>query len=313
MEIKQYKEIEVEVETVQYNEKDLENQIQYILTQNPDKVSKEGLIENGDTAIIDFEGFKDGVAFEGGKGENYELTIGSQTFIPGFEEQMVGMKKGETRDLNLTFPKNYQASELAGADVVFKVVVHDIIENKPAQLNDEFIKKLNIPEVNDVEAFRKYVQDYLQYEANQRTREKAEDAIMNKLLAGVETEIPQNRVDEAIQQQVSRVNNQLQQQGATLEQYLQMTGMSMEDLRNQLTEAAKQQVKLELTLNKIAELEKITVSQEEIEQQYKNIAQSYSMSEEDVQKYITPNTLMKDMLLMKASQIVLQSAKVNHK
>ena len=105
------------------------------------------------------------------------------------------MKKGETRDLNLTFPKNYQASELAGADVVFKVVVHDIIENKPAQLNDEFIKKLNIPEVNDVEAFRKYVQDYLQYEANQRTREKAEDAIMNKLLAGVETEIPQNRVD----------------------------------------------------------------------------------------------------------------------
>jgi trigger factor len=313
VEIKQYKEIEVEVETVQYNEKDLENQIQYILTQNPDKVSKEGLIENGDTAIIDFEGFKDGVAFEGGKGENYELTIGSQTFIPGFEEQMVGMKKGETRDLNLTFPKNYQASELAGADVVFKVVVHDIIENKPAQLNDEFIKKLNIPEVNDVEAFRKYVQDYLQYEANQRTREKAEDAIMNKLLAGVETEIPQNRVDEAIQQQVSRVNNQLQQQGATLEQYLQMTGMSMEDLRNQLTEAAKQQVKLELTLNKIAELEKITVSQEEIEQQYKNIAQSYGMSEEDVQKYITPNTLMKDMLLMKASQIVLQSAKVNHK
>lgn len=313
MEIKQYKEIEVEVETVQYNEKDLENQIQYILTQNPDKVSKEGLIENGDTAIIDFEGFKDGVAFEGGKGENYELTIGSQTFIPGFEEQMVGMKKGETRDLNLTFPKNYQASELAGADVVFKVVVRDIIENKPAQLNDEFIKKLNIPEVNDVEAFRKYVQDYLQYEANQRTREKAEDAIMNKLLAGVETEIPQNRVDEAIQQQVSRVNNQLQQQGATLEQYLQMTGMSMEDLRNQLTEAAKQQVKLELTLNKIAELEKITVSQEEIEQQYKNIAQSYGMSEEDVQKYITPNTLMKDMLLMKASQIVLQSAKVNHK
>jgi len=136
VEIKQYKEIEVEVETVQYNEKDLENQIQYILTQNPDKVSKEGLIENGDTAIIDFEGFKDGVAFEGGKGENYELTIGSQTFIPGFEEQMVGMKKGETRDLNLTFPKNYQASELAGADVVFKVVVHDIIENKPAQLND---------------------------------------------------------------------------------------------------------------------------------------------------------------------------------
>jgi len=136
---------------------------------------------------------------------------------------------------------------------------------------------------------------------------------MNKLLAGVETEIPQNRVDEAIQQQVSRVNNQLQQQGATLEQYLQMTGMSMEDLRNQLTEAAKQQVKLELTLNKIAELEKITVSQEEIEQQYKNIAQSYGMSEEDVQKYITPNTLMKDMLLMKASQIVLQSAKVNHK
>jgi len=262
VEIKQYKEIEVEVETVQYNEKDLENQIQYILTQNPDKVSKEGLIENGDTAIIDFEGFKDGVAFEGGKGENYELTIGSQTFIPGFEEQMVGMKKGETRDLNLTFPKNYQASELAGADVVFKVVVHDIIENKPAQLNDEFIKKLNIPEVNDVEAFRKYVQDYLQYEANQRTREKAEDAIMNKLLAGVETEIPQNRVDEAIQQQVSRVNNQLQQQGATLEQYLQMTGMSMEDLRNQLTEAAKQQVKLELTLNKIAELEKITVSQD---------------------------------------------------
>ena len=306
----QYKEIEVTVTPVKYTEDDLKRQLDYMLAQNPKKIAKD-VIAEGDSAIFDFKGMKDGVAFPGGTAEGYEMVIGSHQFIPGFEEQMIGMAKGEKKDLNVTFPENYQEASLAGQPVIFEVTVHEIYSKEPAELNDEFVANLSIPEVNTVDELKDYVQDYFVQTANQKTMEQAEDLIMEALLEMTECDIPQDMVDLAIQQQVSRVRQQLAQQGVTLEQYLQMTGGNLDDLKAQLTEAAKKQVKLEMALTKIVELEEIICSDREIEEQYDMIAKQYQMNVQDIKNEITPNQMSKDLCLMKASQVVLQNAKVN--
>lgn len=311
--IKKYKGIEVEVKAVTFTDKDVDQQLKNILETYPVKESVEGPLQVGQTANIDFEGFKEGVAFEGGKGENYDLTIGSHTFIPGFEEQMIGMNKGETKDLNLTFPENYGSKELAGADVVFSVTVNEIFVKKEAELNDEFVKSLNVPEVQSVDELIEYVKSYLDYDADSRNKRNASDAIMDTLVNNTECDIPQDKIELALQQQVSHLNSQLSSQGMNLQQYISMIGITMEDLRNQLTEAARKQVKYETALEYIANKENIGVTDTDISNQYDKIAESYNMSLEDVHKQISPNTLSKEIRMMKASKIVLDSAKIIYK
>ena len=314
MEVKigQYKGIEVEVEKTELTDEVIERQIQYALQQNPLKVEKD-VIEEGNTAVFDFEGIKDGVPFDGGTAKDYEMVIGSHQFIPGFEEQMIGMKKGESKDLNVTFPENYGEKSLAGQPVIFKVTVHNIFETKPAELNEEFVKALNIPGVTTVEALREYLTNYLENEVKRQNDEKVQDAVFEKLMDTVEGDLPQEMVDYALQQQVQRVSADLRQQGATIEQYLQMTGQTMEDLKGQLTEFAQKQVKLEMALMKVAQLEKIDNVDDDVKAQYDMIASSYNVDVEEVKKQIPYDELAKEMKLMKASQVVLENAKVAYK
>ncbi len=307
----QYRGIEVTVTPTTFGENELQQQLDYLIQSNPIVKSKEGPVENGDITIIDFEGFKDGVAFDGGKAENYELAIGSGSFIPGFEEQMVGMAKGETKDLALTFPANYPSEELAGADVIFTVTVHDIQTKESATLNDEFVQSLNIPDVSTVDDITEYVKSYLQYQADKKTRETTEDLIMNALLDQSEATLAEDAIELAMQQQVSRISMELQQNGITLDQYFQMTGTSMDSLKKDLREFAKKQVKLEMILTQIAIEEAIEITEEEIEEQYQLIADNYNEDINEVKKIISIMDMRSDLAKMKASQIVLQSAIVH--
>ena len=314
MEIKigQYKGIEVEVEKVALTDEMVDRQIQYALTQNPLKEEKD-VIEEGNSAVFDFEGIKDGVAFEGGTAKNYEMVIGSHQFIPGFEEQMIGMKKGESKDLNVTFPENYGEKSLAGQPVIFKVTVHQIFETKPAQLNEEFVKALAIPGVETVDELKKYIESYLENEMKKQNDEKVQDAVFDVLMNSVEGDLPQEMVDLALQQQVQRVAADLRQQGATIEQYLQMVGQTMDQLKEQLSEFAQKQVRLQLGLMKVAELENINNVDEDVDAQYQLIASSYNVDVEEVKKQIPYDELAKEIRLMKASQIVMENAKVSYK
>ncbi len=310
--IGQYKGIEVEVKKAELTEDMIQQQIQYALSQNPLKIEKD-VIEEGNTAKFDFKGLKDGVAFDGGTAENYEMVIGSHQFIPGFEEQMIGMKKGEKKDLHVTFPENYGEPTLAGQPVVFEVTVHEIYESKPAELNQEFVDALRIPEVTNVDELKEYIRRFLEDEAQKQTDERVQDAVFDALMNTVEGDLPQELVDIALQQQVSKVGNDLRQQGATIEQYLQMVGQTMDDLKAQLSDFAKKQVKLELALMKVAELENIVDVTDEVNEQFKLIASSYNVDVEEVKKEIPFEELAKEIKLMKASQVVLDNAKVTFK
>ena len=314
MEIKigQYKGIEVEVQKAELTDELVERQIQYALQQNPLRVEKEE-IEEGNTAIFDFKGLKDGVAFDGGTAEGYQMVIGSHQFIPGFEEQMIGMKKGEKKDLNVTFPENYGEPTLAGQPVVFEVTVHEIFENKPAELNEEFVKALNIPEVNTVDDLNAYIRAFLSNEIQKQNDEHAQDVIFEALMNTVEGDLPQDKIDVALDQQLARISQELLQQGASLQQYLDMVGQTEEDLKKQFMEFATKQVKLEVALEKVAELEGIVDVSEDVEEQMKMIASSYGMDLDTVKAQIPFADLEKEVKLMKASQIVLENAKVSFK
>ena len=245
-----YKGIEFKVEKVPVSNEEVEQQIQMILTQSSQTEEKDGdTVENGDIATIDFVGLKDDVAFEGGTGNDYDLEIGSGSFIPGFEEQMIGMKVNETRDLNLTFPENYQAEDLAGQDVVFKVTVKKLSVKKAAELNDDFVEGLGVPEIKTVEDLKAYINEGLQQQHDQQYEAQKENTIFDAFMADSEVELDDDAIDEALDRQMSYMANQMMAQGIQLDQYLQMTGMDEEKLREQMKPSATQQAKLEALID----------------------------------------------------------------
>ena len=311
--INQYKGLEVSVEKQAVTSDDVKREMDAAVAQKPKKVSKEGPVQEGDITIIDFEGFKDGVAFPGGKGENYSLGIGSHTFIPGFEEAMIGMEKGETKDIHVTFPENYGEPTLAGQPVVFKVTVHDIVEEQPNELNDEFVQSLAIDAIQTVADLEAYIENALNKQAEGMAHQQAQDAILEKLVENTETEVAQEALDFAIQQQMARIAQDLAQQGMNLDMYLQFTGQDEEALKGQLSEFAQKQVRLENALKEIVALENIEVSDEEVEQQYELISNQYQLPVEELKKEISPEQMKTDMAMMKANKIVLDSAKVEIK
>lgn len=284
-------------------------QIDAMMAQQTKLEPKEGAVENGDTTTIDFEGFKDGVAFDGGKAENYQLEIGSHQFIPGFEEQMIGMEKGETKDLNLTFPENYPAEELAGAAVVFKVTVHEISKKVKAELTDEFIASLNIPEVATVEAFKGYTRAYLEDQVERKHTAEKENAIFDLLIANCEVELDEEDLKKALESHISHIEMDVQSQGFTLDQYLQMIGMSREAFEDQLQEPAKQQAKFEAIIDEIVRVENIETTDEEVNAQAESIASYNGITKEVVLERIPMDAFKRDINRVKASQIVLTTAK----
>lgn len=305
-----YKEIEVKIHKLTpVTEELIDAQINSMMQNQFEYVDKEGALEEGDHAIFDFCGKKDGVAFEGGTAKDYALDIGSHMFIPGFEEGMVGMTKGETRDLDLVFPEAYQEPTLAGQAVVFTVTLNQIQTKKAAVLDDAFVKNLGLPGVETVQAFRDYTASYLQNEALRQQNIEKENAVLDALVNASEVELDDEAIQEALDHHIQHIEADLARQGANLEMYLQFSGMTREQLENQLRDSAKQQAKFEAIIDAIVDSEKIETTDEEINEQATIIATQNQLKVEEVFEKIKPEDFKRDINRVKASQVVLTTAK----
>lgn len=304
-----YKGIEVEVVKPEVTEEEIQNQLDQIVSSTPNYEDKDSdVVENGDMTVIDFEGFKDGVAFEGGKGENYQLGIGSGQFIPGFEDGMIGMKKGETRDINVTFPENYGAPDLAGAAVVFKVTVHNIQTKIESVLNDAFVAKLGIPDVSTVDALKDMIKTSLTSQKEEAANQEFENKVFDILVSDSEVEVSEEEIEKAMAQQIQVMKNQLMQSGMQLEQYLQMMGATMDQLKEQLKPNAQKQAKFEGIIDAIIDKESISTTDKEAEDELDAIAAANNVSKEDVLKQVTTDMIKENFNRLKATRVILENA-----
>lgn len=282
--IKKYSGLKVEEEKVEVTKEEIDHEISHILEHYAEMATKDGKVEKGDIAIIDFEGFKDGVAFDGGKGENYSLEIGSNTFIPGFEDGVVGMKAGDEKDIDLTFPKDYAAKDLAGAKVVFKVKVNEVKTKVERDLDEDFFEDLGMKDVTNEKELRasikKNIEDHKKYEA--------ENAYLDKLLEevskNVEVDIPEEMVNEEVESLKHRMEHEMSHQGLTLDMYFQFTGQTEADLNAQLETEAYKNVLYRLMLEEIKSLEKIEATDKEAEEEAQKVADRYQAPKEEILK-----------------------------
>ncbi|MEG1462919.1 MAG: trigger factor, partial [Anaerorhabdus sp.] len=242
----EYKGLEYKVAETEISDDEVNAELNRLRENYSEVVTKEGTVENGDTAVIDFEGFKDGVAFEGGKAEGHSLEIGSGSFIPGFEEQLIGAAAGEEKEVNVTFPENYHAAELAGAPVVFKVKVHEVSTKQLPELNDEFAKDVNAPDVETLEDLKNLIKKDLGEHKKVDAENNAMNDLVTKVVDGASVDIPQEMINDETDQLVNDFANRLQQQGFSLQQFMQMTGQTIEQIREQMGKDAENKVKLRL-------------------------------------------------------------------
>ncbi len=302
-----YKGIEVTKNVNDVTEEMIEHEVGHVLERNARTINVDDrAAENGDDVVIDFEGFKDGVAFEGGKAEKFNLTLGSGQFIPGFEDQVVGHNIGDEFDINVTFPEEYQAAELAGAPVVFKIKLHEIKKTELPELDDEFVKDTS--DFETVEEFKADIRKHLEEDANKKADSEVEGAIMDAVIAKVEGEIPEVMYDNKVNEMIEDLSYRLQSQGLNLETYMQFTGMTIDSLKETYKEQAEKQVKLRLALEKIAVLENIEVTEEDIEKEFETIGAMYNMDVDTVKQHIRAEDLKNDVAVSKAVEIVKSNA-----
>lgn len=266
--------------------------------------------QKGDDVVIDFEGFKDGVPFEGGKAEKYTLALGSGSFIPGFEEQIEGHNIGDEFDVNVTFPENYQAAELAGAPVVFKIKLHEIRYTEIPELDDDFVK--DTTDFETVDELKADVRKRLEEEADKRADSEVEGAIMEAVIEKLEGEIPEVMYENKINEMVEDLAHRLSHQGIELKMYLEFTGMTEESLRETYKEQAEKQVKLRLALEQVAKNENFEVTDEELEAEYARIAAQYNMPVEQVKMYIHDHDLKEDLAVTKAVEMIKAAAVIEN-
>jgi trigger factor len=306
----EYKGVEVKDMKTDVTESEVNAEIKSLLGQKSELVLKEeGALEHGDTAIFDFEGFLKGEAFEGGKAENYQLEIGSGQFIPGFEEQMIGMKTGEQKDLNVTFPEQYQAENLAGQDVVFKVKLHEIKTKNLPELNDEFVKSLEKENVNTVEELKAVTKKELEDKKKTEVENTITNEVINKVVNAAELDIPEVMVEDEIKQYKDNVANQAKQYGLEYEMFLQMNGITPEQFDEQVKVESEKRVRTTLVIEEIAKVEGITATEDELKAKYEELATQYKMEVDEIKKYIPASILEKDVLIQKAYQFVIDNAK----
>ncbi|MBQ8379343.1 MAG: trigger factor [Clostridia bacterium] len=278
--VKDYKGIEVKKVSTRVTKKDVDAEIEKIREKNARIVTVEDReLKEGDISVIDFEGFVDGVAFEGGKGENFELTIGSGQFIPGFEDQMVGMKKDETRDVNVKFPEQYHSAELAGKDATFKVVLHEIKEKVLPEVDDEFAK--DVSEFDTLEDYKKDLNKKVKAEKEARAKAEMEQEAIEKFIEKVEVTIPEGMIDSEVDKMVEEMNANLSYQGLNIDQYLQYIGISLEDYKKEMRGQAEKRIKLSLGLEFIAKEEKVEVTDDEIDARIKELAAQYGNKDDN--------------------------------
>lgn len=299
----QYKGLEVEKTEAKVTTDEVDAEIDR-MAQNVARISTvDRAAKEGDTAVIDFEGFKDGVAFEGGKGEDYELHLGSHSFIPGFEEQVVGMSAGDEKEINVTFPENYHEKSLAGAPVVFKVKVHEVKETVVPEKDDEFVK--DVSEFDTMDELRADIEKRVLEQKQSGIDRAFENAAIEKAVANMTVEIPDSMVDEELDNELERMDYELRAQGASLQAYAQMMGGNMDAIRTSLRPNALNTVKTNVMLNAIVDAENIEVSDEECEEEYKKLAESYQMDVEKVKELVD---IKGDLQIRKAAKLVAESA-----
>lgn len=307
--IENYKGIAIEKKPVKVTDEDVDAEVRKVQERNSRMVTVEDReAQNGDITVIDYEGFVDGVAFEGGKAENATLNLGSNTFIPGFEDQIVGHKTGEEFDINVKFPEEYHAAELAGKDAVFKIKLHEIKMKELPEVDDDFVK--DVSDFDTVDAYKADVRTKLTEFAENRSKNEVENAILDKLVELVQAEIPEAMYENRINDDVRDFAYRLQSQGLNLDTYMKYTGMDNNALRGSFRAQAERQVKVRLALEKIAQLENIQPTDEELDAEYEKIAKSYEMEADKVKAFIAKEDLAKDVAVEKAMSIVRDNAVV---
>ena len=307
VELGEYKNLGIEKEKVTVLAKEVEAEINSALNRGAMLVKKadDAVIENGDTVVFDFEGFKDGVAFEGGSAKDYSLEIGSGQFIPGFEEQMVGLKSGDKKDLEVTFPEDYHAENLKGAKAVFKIEVKEIKVKETPTLDDEFVKDQKIDGVETVDAYKKHVKETIKNRKENQALEKAKNNLYMQVVKNAKFELPEDLVEEEANYSLEQAKNQAKQYGLTLEQLLQYSGGgTVEEFKNARKEQAKNTLSLRFVLKAIAEIEKFEATDEEIEAKFNEIAEQYKLTIDQVKEQVSLSAIKEEIVTTKAYDFI---------
>ena len=301
----EYTNLKVKKEKAKVTKEEIDNSIKELLNEYAEVVVKEGNVESGDIAIIDFAGYKDGVAFEGGTSENYSLTIGSNTFIPGFEDAVIGMAKGEEKDIELTFPEDYMQEDLKGQKVVFKVKVNEIKTRKIPELNKEFFEDLNMEGITDKESLEKDIKEELTHRKEHELEHAYEDACLDKAANNMKIEILPELIDDEAHQMYHEFMDRMKRQGIAEELYLKYTNSKEEDLIEKMKDEAKKRIQYRYLLREIIKKENIKITDKEAKEKIKEIAKQYNVTEEEILKEVGTLEAMKmDLAFQKAVELV---------
>lgn len=311
VELGEYKGLEVEDETASVTDEDLEEEMKRLQESQAELVLKEeGSIEEGNTAVIDFEGFLDGEAFEGGKAENHSLEIGAQQFIPGFEEQLIGKEPGQETEIKVTFPEDYQAEDLAGKEATFNVKIHEVKEKEIPELDDDFAKDVD-EEIDSLEAFKTKKKEELLKQKEQEIENNQRETLLNKVTENTEVDIPEAMVDTELDQMLKEFEQRLQSQGMTLDNFYQFSGQNEDELKEQMKEDAAARVKTNLTLEAVVDAENLEVTEEDIDKELEKMASMYNMEAEQIKGMLGGNAdmLKDDLKMQKAINFLLEESK----
>jgi trigger factor len=301
----EYTNLKVKKEKAKVTREEVDNSIKELLNEYAEVVVKEGNVESGDIAIIDFAGYKDGVAFEGGTSENYSLTIGSNTFIPGFEDAVIGMAKGEEKDIELTFPEDYMQEDLKGQKVIFKVKVNEIKARKIPELNKEFFEDLNMEGITDKESLEKDIKEELTHRKEHELEHAYEDACLDKAANNMKIEILPELIDDEAHHMYHEFMDRMKRQGIPEELYLKYTNSTEEDLIEKMKDEAKKRIQYRYLLREIIKKENIKITDKEAKEKIKEIAKQYNVTEEEILKEVGTLEAMKmDLAFQKAVELV---------
>ena len=308
VELGEYAGLTVTKEAKNVNEADVDAEVKRMQDRNGRLLTREGAAENGDTVDIDFEGFVDGKAFEGGKAEHYSLVLGSGSFIPGFEDQVVGHSAGEEFDVNVKFPEEYGAAELAGKDATFKIKLHEVKYKELPALDDDFAK--DVSEYDTLDELKDSIRNNIKTNLDKQAEQKVENDLMDQVITNMKADIPDAMVDSRIDELVQDFEYRISQQGLKLADYLKYRGMNIEQFRAQFKEQADKQVKMRLAMDAIVAKEGITASDEEFEEEVKRIADSYKMEADKVKSIVDAAAVKADLAINKAIDFVKEKANV---
>ena len=308
VELGEYAGLTVTKEAKNVNEADVDAEVKRMQDRNGRLLTREGAAENGDTVDIDFEGFVDGKAFEGGKAEHYSLVLGSGSFIPGFEDQVVGHSAGEEFDVNVKFPEEYGAAELAGKDATFKIKLHEVKYKELPALDDDFAK--DVSEYDTLDELKDSIRKGIQANHEKQADQKVENDLIDQVVSNMKADIPDAMIDSRIEELVQDFQYRISQQGLKLEQYLQYMGMTMDQFKEQFREQADKQVKMRLAMEAIVAKESIEATEEEFEAEIKRIADAYQMEADKVKSLVDAAAVKKDLAVNKAIDFVKSKANI---